>query len=118
MLQIKKFSTNISFIYKFQLLFRFKALKNDYILKKKLTNSIILRSPKHFNIGKQKITNLNYKFINIHISKNLNVNTMLLINTNNIFKLSNKTIQTNSYLSLKSLKLNLKTKFIIKWLEY
>ncbi len=78
MLQIKKKASLLVCKYNLQFLFRNKTLSDNYQAKKLVTNSIILRAPKHFNIGKQKISNLNYKTpkLIVKFAKNLTTSSI------------------------------------------
>ena len=119
MLRINKNVNSIRLSYKLQFLFRVKNLDKKYLLKKKKQSSIILRSPKHFNIGKQKITNINYKVLNLSIllTKKINLN-FFLSESKCQFKVLNKLAEVSTYIKTQSIKISLKTKFIIKWLGF
>jgi hypothetical protein len=119
MLQIKKLSNSLKATYKLQTIFRLNDLKKKYSLKKKISNSVILRSPKHFNIGKQKIKSINYIFVNIGFVVKKNVySNIIQQDTKYLFKLLDKFTETNIYIKTDSVKLSIKTKFIIMWLEF
>ena len=119
MLKITKKVNSIKLNYKLQFLFRVKCLNKKYLLKKQKQSAIILRSPKHFNIGKQKITNINYKVINLWtlIVKTTNLN-FWFENTKYQFKLLSKFAESNTYIKVQSIKTFIKTKFTIKWLGF
>ena len=119
MLQIKKKGKLIDAKYLLQLIFRSKILTKNYFVKKTQTQSIYLRSPKHFNIGKQKIFNLNYKSLGVNLSLNTKFHINAFIGNNSqLFSNLCKYTQTNTYLTSKSIKIKIKTKFIIMWLEF
>jgi hypothetical protein len=119
LLKIKKKSTLLNIKYKLQLLFKLKSIKTIYNVKKKESSLVYLRSPKHFNIGKQKILNINHKLFHaIKItSSNLLINN-LIGNTGKLFISAEKSIPQNTFLQTKSIKFFINTSFTIKWLEY
>lgn len=118
MLQIKKYGSLISVNYNLQFLLYSKNLNKKYKIKKSKNYLIFLRSPKHFNIGKQKITNLNYKVIKLKMNRIINCYFVYsTINFNFLYNIFKKKIETNTYLHCKSIKFIFKTKFSIKWLE-
>lgn len=118
MLQIKKKAKLIKLSYSLKFLFRENKQKKLYFLKKKLSQTITLRSPKHFNIGKYKTYNINYKTLLLDVYKNnfFHLNLFFIENTNTFFVLS-KRILTTPVLHVNSIKLRISTKFKIKWLE-
>ena len=119
MLQIKKKAKLMDAKYLLQLIFRSKALATTYSVKKTQTQSIYLRAPKNFNIGKQKIFNLNYKSLGVNLKLNIKFYINAFIsNTPTLFTNLCKYSQTNTYLAPKSIKIRIKTKFTIMWLEY
>jgi len=119
MLQIKKSAKVHSIKYSLQFLFQVKKTNREFFLKKSKSQSIILRSPKHFNIGKQKIINVNYKNFCVEIGTKTDIHINSILNTNhNLFNKLSKYIITNTYLTPKSIKVKLKTQFIIIWPEY
>ncbi len=79
MLKIKKSGFLVKASHIFSVLFRSKNLKNFVLLKKKLSQLITLRSPKHFNIGKNKVYTVNSKVCNTVISfkKKMHLNSFL-----------------------------------------
>ena len=89
--------------------------KNNYniILKKKTKQQLIfLRAPKHFNIGKQKVKNLN--FIAFNYLKNINfdnkiINTRLIIN-NNFLNIISCYYKLNELNVINTLHINIYTK--------
>jgi hypothetical protein len=116
MLQIKKITTLTACKYNVQFLFRHKNSPISQVIKT-AGHSVFLRSPKHFNIGKQKIFNLNYKsplFV-----KNFNVKFFLT----NLFRLETilykiflKQIKVTPVVKMKSIKFTVKAKYKIMWL--
>jgi len=117
MLQIKKKAVLSSCRYTLQFLFRNKQLKPDYIIKKKKSQMIYLRSPKHFNIGKQKIISLNYRtpsFV-LPVAYQFFINS-LVSSPNLIYKIFTKKLLLTPTTSAKSIKINVNTKFKLKWL--
>lgn len=118
MLQIKKNALLLYCKYNLTYLFRRRGVDFGYRLKKQKTSSIILRSPKHFNIGKQKITNLNFKtpdFLRVNKSK-FHLNSLFNAD-NTLYKIAIYRVRTTPVLSVNSVKLSIKTKFKIMWLE-
>lgn len=118
MLQIKKKFKLLRVYYCLQFVLKNKVWSNSYRLKKKQSTSITLRSPKHFNIGKHKIINLNYKLA----PQNLKLSTYLYFSnfigtTGSLYKLLQKRIDKSLGFSNKSIKLVVETKFKIMWLE-
>ena len=88
-------------------------IKNKSInIKKQVSHSVLLRAPKHFNIGKHKIKNLNYKYINIHNYSNININSLLFMyNIINIVKILQKSINRNTLFLVNSYQFVTITKF-------
>lgn len=117
MLQIKKKCLLVFCKYNLKFLFRNKNLSKNYLVKKKVSKSIILRSPKHFNIGKQKILNLAYKTPSLLIKFNnkLTVNT-LVSHHDLLLETVSKKLQLTPTVATNSVKFTIKTKFKIKWL--
>lgn len=118
MLQIKKSALLTSCKYNLQFLFRNKMLSNYYKAKKQTTQAITLRSPKHFNIGKHKVLTLNYKtpkFI-INFKKKIMLTSLLKAQGDLLSSVSRALLITPT-LSVKSVRLTVKTKFKLKWLE-
>jgi hypothetical protein len=119
MLQINKSSKLLKATYKLQILFRLNHLNKKYLLKKKLSSSVFLRSPKHFNIGKQKIKSINYIFINLGFVTKKKIHSKIMYQeTKYLFKLFDKFTETNTYIKTESIKLSIKTTFKIMWLEF
>ena len=117
MLKIKKEAMLVYCKYNLQFLFRNKKLAALYQAKKKVSSSITLRSPKHFNIGKHKILNLNYVTPTLIIKSISKININSLTNSPDlILEICSKKIQLNPTLSVKSIKVGVKTKFKLKWL--
>ena len=117
MLQIKKKSQLIQCKYNLRLLFRRRGIESQYHIRKQKTSSIILRSPKHFNIGKQKIINLNFKtpdlsYASIH---NFFLHTLFISQTT-LYKLLVKRIKTTPVLGVSSMRVSVKTQFKLRWL--
>lgn len=118
MLQIKKKAQLINVKYNAQFLFRLKKYNEEYFLKKQKNESITLRSPKNFNIGKNKIVNLNYRSVSLNNTKCYKFPLGLFVKKNSVlFSRLLKFIQSNTYLGLRSVKLTIKTTFKIMWLE-
>jgi len=118
MLKIKKSGFLIKASHTFSILFRSKKLTRFFTLKKKLSQLITLRSPKHFNIGKNKIYTVNSKVSNTVFSfkKKMHLNSFLEAQYS--WKLFSKKCLKNTYLLPKALTLVYKTKFKIMWLGY
>lgn len=119
MLQIKKKFKFIKVLHSFQFLLKNKTWNNKYKLKKTLSKSIILRSPKHFNIGKQKIININYKMdpTSIKLTSCMFFYNFIY-NSKLIYYIFLRNSIKNVGFSSKSIKLVVKGKFKIMWLEY
>lgn len=117
MLQIKKLTKLVSINFFLQTILKSKLINKHYYFKKSISHSITLRSPKHFNIGKNKICNLNYKSFNLIKYFNLKLQISSLF-SDNLYHISKKIIKNNTTLNTKSLKVKLLTKFKIKWLEF
>lgn len=79
MLKIKKSGFLIKASHIFSILFRSKKLTKFFTLKKKLSQLITLRSPKHFNIGKNKTYTVNSKVSNtvFNFKKKMHLNSFL-----------------------------------------
>lgn len=118
MLQIKKKGYLVDCKFNLQFLFRNKKISDKYLANKKVTQSITLRSPKHFNIGKHKIFNLNYKTPSAHLTLKKNMGLYSFLGTDTtLFNTLSKYLTLTPTIFLKSVKLVFKTKFKIKWLE-
>ncbi len=118
MLQIKKKAELIQCKYNLSFLFRKKGSGKDYILQKQKTSSIILRSPKHFNIGKQKITNLNFKTPNLSYfgASNFFLPT-IFSSSRSLYKIAVRFVKTTPVLGIGSVRVSVKAKFKLMWLE-
>lgn len=118
MLQIKKTTSLLTCKYNLQFLFRKKKINKLYSVRKQLTSTILLRSPKHFNIGKQKIINLNYKtptlFIPVLAPLHLG---SFLHKGGTLFNILLGRIKHNPALNIGSIRLRVKAQFKLKWLE-
>lgn len=118
MLQIKKKAVLSMCRYTLQFLFKNKQLKPSYIIKKQKTQMVYLRSPKHFNIGKQKIITLNYRTPNFILTTSHKIFINSLISSSNlVYKILTKKILLTPTTSAKSIKISVNTKFKLKWLE-
>ena len=118
MLQIKKKCIIDFSKYNLEFLLLNKKLANVYQVKKKTSKLIILRSPKHFNIGKQKILNLCYRTPTLLVELNYKTTTNVLVkHPDLLFQIIIKKLQLNSTVTTKSVKIRIKTKFKLKWLE-
>lgn len=116
MLQIKKNATLVSCKYNLLFLFR-KRYYTDYNLVKTKTQSIFLRSPKHFNIGKQKILNLNYKTPTLFFNKKYSFFFNGKWYEDILYKILCTRIKLTPTIKVSSLRVTLKTKFKLMWLE-
>ncbi len=118
MLQIKKNSKLIFTKYNLIFLFRRKSKKNSYMVKKQKTSTILLRAPKHFNIGKQKILSLNYKMPNLRLPSDtpISLNTFLT-KKDIVFSILLRRAKLTPVTVIGSIRLTIKTKFQITWLE-
>lgn len=117
MLQIKKKAQLKTVCYSLLFLFRSREHNSSYFLRKQLTQTVTLRSPKHFNIGKYKIFNLNYKTINLSVVKGFKFHLNTMSNTGSyLFKKLSTHIQCSPVLRVNSIKLSINTKFKLMWL--
>lgn len=117
MLQIKKKGQLVGCKYNLRVLFRRKNLTQDYRVKKVVGQTIYLRSPKHFNIGKQKILNLNFKALNLVSSERAPFYLSALFNSaDTLYNILRRRIKTNPVLLVSSVKCSVRTKFTIMWL--
>jgi len=113
-LQIKKKSKIVSIKYNMQFLFRNKNLAKKFRAKKIVSHSIILRSPKHFNIGKQKVLNLNYKTPKLFFKTKYSFFLRSLLYSDKLlFKLASKKIKLTPTLLVNSIRLVVKTSYKI-----
>ena len=117
MLQIRKKSLLVQCKYNLRLLFRRRGIESQYRVQKQKTSSIILRSPKHFNIGKQKITNLNFRTPDLSYGTvhSFFLHTLFISHTT-LYKLLVKRIKTTPVLGVNSLRVSIKTQFKLRWL--
>lgn len=118
MLQIKKNSVLTSLKYNLNFLFRNRRLTQHYRASRHVTQSITLRSPKHFNIGKHKILNLNYQTPKALVRIHKKIKVMSFLSQSDLlFRVSSKVLLLTPTLSLRSVRMAIKAKFKIKWLE-
>ena len=118
MLQINKKSILLKVKYNLQFLTWNKIIANKYLTKKSISNLITLRSPKHFNIGKNKFNSLNYKTKKLYIQFNGKIRTSSIINsTKFLYTCFKKKILLTPTISINSLKITVKTLFKLMWLE-
>ncbi len=118
MLQIKKKAELIQCKYNLKFLFRKSGSGKDYILQKQKTTSVILRSPKHFNIGKQKITNLNFKTPSLsYFGSSLVYMTSLVKFSTPLYKIAVRFVKTTPVLGITSIRVSVRAKFKLMWLE-
>ena len=118
MLQIKKNAILQSCKYNLTFLFRKKKINKLYAVQKQKTATILLRSPKHFNIGKQKVVNLNYKTPTLFmpVAAPVKLDT-LLTNERILFNALLGRIKSNPTMCVGSVRLHVDTTFKLKWLE-
>lgn len=118
MLQIKKIGCITKCKYSLQFLFKNKKISDKYLANKQISKIITLRAPKHFNIGKHKVLNLNYQTpqVSLNFKKKLMLNSFLK-SDNLLSNLVSKYLTLTPTIFLKSVKITLTTKFKIKWLE-
>ena len=96
-----------------------KELQKMFKLKKQLTTTVFLRSPKHFNIGKHKLINLNFKVVNLKIRPNTVIpTTTLLAPSSQTFSTFFKPLMVNTTILPKSVKVTVVTSFKLIWLEF
>ena len=88
-----------------------KARNKQINIKKQVSHSILLRAPKHFNIGKHKIKNLNYKYSNVYKLNLLIKVPLFLHNIANIIGLAQKIITKNTLFLINSHQCTVCTKF-------
>ncbi len=119
MLQIKKKLKIDKIYYNLQFILKKKSWVDNYKLKKTLAKSIILRSPKHFNIGKQKVSNLNYKLsaTSLYVPSHFCFSNLFL-NTKFLYNYFEKQNPKSIGFSNKSIKMIFQGKFSLKWLEF
>lgn len=118
MLQIKKQGT-LSYC-KYNLLFTFQKKKAsyEYGVTTTKTQLITLRSPKHFNIGKLKVYNLNFKTPNlIFYKEHVFCISTLFRSKDSLFRLFTRKIKTTPALLVSSVCVRVKTQFKLMWLE-
>ena len=117
MLQIKKNCSLIECKYNLLFLFRKRSIESVYPLKKQKTSSITLRSPKHFNIGKHKIVNLNFKTPSLFYKSHSNIFLhSLFFSKSLLYKILTKRIKTTPALYVHSVRISVKAKFKLTWL--
>lgn len=118
MLQIKKKAVLQCCKYNLTFLFRKKLFDSFYKAQKQKTSTVLLRSPKHFNIGKQKITSLNYKTptLLLPIVAPFNIST-LFRQKQTLYNTLIKRIRTNYTLGVNSIRVQVRSKFKMMWLE-
>lgn len=118
MLQIKKNGLVTLCKFNLQFLFRNKKISDKYLAQKNVTQSITLRSPKHFNIGKYKIFNLNYQTPQARLTLKKKLKLQSFMNSDKLlFNIFYKYLTLTPTIFLKSIKITFTTKFKIKWLE-
>lgn len=117
MLQIKKNMTLSICKYNLQFLFRKKKINKLYAVRKQITSTILLRSPKHFNIGKQKVLNLNYKTPTLFTPVGLPLHLgSFLYKSGFLFNILLGRIKHNPALNIGSVRVRVATQFKLKWL--
>lgn len=117
MLQIKKNGLLIQAKYNLQFLFRNKTIASKYLARKGVTQSITLRAPKNFNIGKYKTLSLNYSTPKLLINCKSRVKVLSIIYSPHIFyACAKKRITSTPTLSIGSVNFTVKTKFKLMWL--
>lgn len=118
MLQIKKNATLTSCKYNLTFLFRKKKINKLYAVQKQKTATILLRPPKHFNIGKQKVINLNYKTPTLFMPVVSPVKLGTFLSKERIlFNALLGRIKSNPTMGVGSVRLHVHTTFKLKWLE-
>lgn len=117
MLKIKKFSKLIECKYNLTFLFKKRNISSVYNLKKQQSSSIILRSPKHFNIGKHKIINLNFKTPNLFFKSSTSLFLpSFIFSPSLLYKNLSKRVKTTPTININSIRISIQTKFKLKWL--
>lgn len=117
MLQIKKKGFLVKVKYNLNFLFRNKKFAEKYKAKKGVAKLIILRAPKHFNIGKHKLLSLNYKTMSLVQDVKIKFFVgALQKKTSRLYNIFLKTFILTPTISIYSMRLVIKTKFKIKWL--
>lgn len=110
MLQIKKRGILISCKINMQYLARNKRYTSLYKARKQCSQVVTLRAPKHFNIGKHKIFNLNYKTPQNLFSCKNNFSIQNLYNPSAVAQALTQVCSTTPLLSIKSCVVTFKTK--------
>lgn len=118
MLQIKKSMTLQNCKYNLSFLFRKKRFDKLYTVRKQKSSVIVLRAPKHFNIGKQKVLNLNYQTPDLILPMELPMSLFTFLKRPYaMYSAFLKRVRTNPALGVKSVRLRVSTKILLKWLE-
>lgn len=111
MLQIKK-KMIIKFCHhNLTFLFREKSLDSKFLLKKRLNQSITLRAPKHFNIGKHKIYSLNTKALNLKYNIKRKIHVNYFLKKAHVWPSLSKLVLKNTYVLPKSITIGVLAKF-------
>lgn len=118
MLKINKNAVLKQVHYNITFLFRAKSLDEKFLLKKKASQVVTLRSPKHFNIGKHKVLSVNSKALNVVKHFNKPVHISFLLRGNNTWASLGRVLENNIYFLPKTLSIKISTKFKIKWLGF
>lgn len=103
----KKCHFNLTFM------FKSKNLDNFFLIKKKTPYTITLRSPKHFNIGKNKIATVNSKVLNMKFETRKKVHSNILFQPIDAWNLSTRRISQNTFFKPKTVTLVIQTQFKI-----
>lgn len=85
-------------------------IKDSIRFKKSISHTIFLRAPKHFNIGKIKVKNINYKYFKILCASNLNISSKFFFYNNLLFFYINKNANTNILKNVNSYQVFMNTK--------
>lgn len=118
MLQIKKSMALQNCKYNLSFLFRKKRFDKLYRVRKQKSSVIVLRAPKHFNIGKQKVINLNYQTPGLIVPLESPVALHTFLNRPQaLYTVLIKRIKTNPVLGVKSVRVRVSSKILLKWLE-
>lgn len=90
-------------------------IKDSIKFKKSISHTVFLRAPKHFNIGKIKIKNINYKYFKILYTSNLSISSKFFFFNNLLFFYINKNAHINILKNVNSYQIfiNTKLKFLL-----
>lgn len=118
MLKINKNSLTKWSHYNLTFLFRVASLRKTFLLKEKKSQTITLRAPKHFNIGKHKIYSLKTKALNYRVFFKKHMNINFFFKNQKTWTILSKLLSRSVHMLPKTISLRITTKFKLKWLEF